>query len=94
MHNNLNFMKIEVIDKGVLNLPSMTEFSLCIGSNVKKAYPVHVYTKTGVYHHVLLFLEESDDTKFDEHITTFAYKYGDNLVFILNDKAELVYPII
>ena len=42
----------------------------------------------------LLFLEESDDSKFDEYITAFASKYGENLVCIINDMAELVYPII
>ena len=87
-------MKIEVIDKGVLSVPSTTQVSLSVDTNVKKVYPIHIYTKIGTYHHVLLFLEESDDSKFDEYITTFASKYGENLVCIINDMAELVYPII
>ena len=87
-------MKIEVIDKGVLSIPSTTQVFLSVDTNVKKAYPIHVHTKTGTYHYVLLFLEESDETKFDEYIAKFAGKYGENLVFITNDMAELVYPII
>jgi hypothetical protein len=87
-------MKIEVIDKGVLSIPSTTLVSLSVDTNVKKAYPIHVHTKIGTYHFVLLFLEESDDTKFDEYITKFANKYGEKLVYITNDMAELVYPII
>ena len=87
-------MKIEVIDKGVLSIPSTTQVSLSVDTNVKKVYPIHVHTKTDTYHFVLLFLEESDDTKFDEYITIFASKYGENLISITNDMAKLVYPII
>ena len=87
-------MKIEVIDKGVLSIPSTTQVSLSVDTNVKKVYPIHVHTKTGTYHFVLLFLEESDDTKFDEYITKFASQYGENLISITNDMAKLVYPII
>ena len=88
----MNSFQAENIADKVINIPSAKTVWYDINSNVNKAYPLVVDAKTGIYHHVLLFLEGYDETKFDEYISDFAHRYGDNVNFIKNAIGEVIYP--
>jgi hypothetical protein len=88
----MNSFQAENIADKVINIPSAKTVWYDINSNVKKAYPLVVDAKTGIYHHVLLFLEGYDETKFDEYISRFASKYGENLNAIKNAEDEVIFP--
>ena len=83
-------LRPENVDKYVINIPSAETVWYDVNSNVKKAYPLIVEAESGIYHHVLLFLEGYDEEKFDEYIEEFAHKYGDNLICVKNAIGEVL----
>ena len=82
---------IENIAKGVVNLPLAKSIKWGKESNIKEARPLIVHAKTGVYPHILLFLEGYDETKICDYISDFAKKYGDNLIHIEDENGAIIY---
>lgn len=82
---------IENIAKGVVNLPLAKSVKWGKESNIKEAHPLIVHTTTGIYPHILLFLEGYDKTKLSEYILDFAMKYGDNLIHIEDENGTIIY---
>jgi hypothetical protein len=82
---------IENIAKGVVNLPLAKSIKWGKESNIKEARPLIVHAKTGVYPHILLFLEGYDETKICDYISDFAKKYGDNLIRIEDENGAIIY---
>jgi hypothetical protein len=82
---------IENIAKRVVNLPLAKSVKWDREANIKEARPLIVHAKTGVYPHVLLFLEGYDETKISDYISDFAKKYGDNLISIEDENGTVIY---
>ena len=76
---------------GVVNLPLAKSIKWGKESNIKEARPLIVHAKTGVYPHILLFLEGYDETKICDYISDFAKKYGDNLIRIEDENGAIIY---